>query len=215
MPTPEQPQPDPAAVAAKNAAARAAAQALPPIDPGQRLTPEHRELSNRAMTLADRADSEKRRGRSALARQWYRMALHYELENLALYGRQQGLLSSIAHRSAGWLALHAGDPALARDLAERGLSREPHPMIKPELEDLRRQADYKLLFPNHPELRDRVVAEPLCLRPPTHPGPRQGVPGGHGHHAGYPDKTETWFRKGKLPPQPNAEEKGDPPCNII
>lgn len=180
--------------------------ATPEVPPGQVITKPHLELSNRAMNTAELADSERRRGRWSLARYWYRQALHHEMENLALYYWDQGLLPSITHRSAGWLALSAGDPALARDLADRGLSREPHPMIKPELEDLRRQADYELLFPNHPELRGRVVAEPLCLRPPTHPGPRQGVPGGHGHHAGYPDKTETWFRKGQPPPPAQTNE---------
>ena len=184
------------------------------IPPGQVVTKPHLELNNRAMDTAILADSERHRGRYDLAHYWYRQALHHEMANLALYYQQQGLLPSIAHRSAGWLAMRAGCPALARDLAERGLSVEPHPMIKPEQEELRNRANYELLFPNHPDLRDRV-AKPLCLQPPPHPGRRQWVPGQHSHHAGYPDKTETWFRKGKLPPQPNAEEKGDPPCNII
>ena len=192
----------------------AASEAKTIIPPGQTVTKPHLELSNRAMDTAELADSERRRGRWSLARYWYRQSLHHEMENLALYYWDQGLLPSITHRSAGWLAMSAGDAALARDLAARGLSVEPHPMIKPELEELRNRANYELLFPNHPDLRDRV-AKPLCLQPPTHPGRRQRVPGRHGHHAGYPDKTETWFRKGKLPPQPNAKEKGDPPCNTI
>lgn len=163
------------------------------IPPGQILTRPHRELNNQAMTAAMLADMERSRGRRDLAKYWFNQALHYEMANLALYFFEQGLLPSITHRSAGWLAMSAGDAALARDLAARGLSIEPHPMIKPELEELRNQANYVLAFPNCPE-NPGGLGKIDHIAVARHPGRRQRVPGRHSHHAGFPDKSERWFR---------------------
>ena len=94
--------------------------------------------------------------------------------------------------------MNAVAPALARDLALCGLSIEPHPMIKPELEDLLRQAHYALDFPKHPGHGDPLRQGRPCTRA-RHPGPNQKVPGRHDHHAGYPDNTEG------VVPQPAAQ----------
>lgn len=162
------------------------------VPPGQVVTKPHLDLSNKAMDAAFLADGERRRGRWSLAKYWYQQALHHEMANLALYGREQGLMSSVTHRSAGWLAMSAGEPALARDLALRGLSIEPHPMIKPELEELRNRANYVLAFPNCPE-NPGGLGEIDHIAMARHPG-RRRVSGRHGHHAGFPDKAERWFR---------------------
>ena len=164
-----------------------------PVPPGQVVSKPHLDLNNKAMDTAMLADSERRRGRWSLARYWYHQALHHEMENLTLYYWDQGLLPSITHRSAGWLAMRAGDPALARDLAERGLSIDPHPMIKPELEQLRDMANYVLTFPNCPE-NPGGLGRIDRISTARHPGPCQRVSGWHSHHAGFPDKTERWFR---------------------
>lgn len=130
------------------------------------------------------------------------------MENLALYYWEQGRLSSIPHRSAGWLALHAGEPALARALVRRGLSIEPHPMIKPELEALLRQAHYAQDFPKccgHGDLLSKEPSRPQL----RHPGPGALVSGQHGHHAGYPDNPEWWFRNNP----PNGGSPRENPSN--
>ena len=200
------PQLSPEEIAAVNAAARAEAQALPPIDPGQILTPEQQKLNNRAMDLAFFARREKSRGRRALAQQWFRMALHYELENLAGYGIQSGLLASIAHRSAGWLALDAYNPALARELAQRGLENDPHPAIKPELADLLQAAEDAIAFPEHEGHQDRLPKDPPWRPIAYHPNLNTEATGRHAHHAGYPDAAEPHFRHQPANTAPREEQ---------
>ena len=214
QPSPPTPETESEINAAARAAARAAAPAPPPFDPGRILTKPHQELNNKAMELAFFADREKRRGRPLLTQYWFRLALNYELENLAAYGIETGLLPSLTHRSAGWLALSAQEPALAKELAQRGLEREPHPMIQPELQDLLRAADYALNYPNHSGHAPDLPKEQFPF-PPRHPGPGAKVPGfgkdrrnTHGH-GGLTDAAAHLFqnRKYRDPSPPPLETK--------
>ena len=180
-----------------------------PGNPSPNPARSHRELNNRAMDTAMLAAEERGHGRSDLARYWYRQALHHEMENLARYYWEQGLLPSITHRSAGWLAMNAGDPALARDLALRGLSIEPHPMIKPELEDLLAKANCALNFPKHPGHGNPIQKDPPLRGYQRHPGPSARTSGHHGHHAGYPDSAE-WHSHHR-PPNSGTPTETPPP----
>lgn len=79
-----------------------------------------------AMTLADRADAANRRVRALF------LAASVEEEEAAKLADASEPSRSILYRSAAWLALNAGDPARALDLARRGLRRSVLP-VPPEI----------------------------------------------------------------------------------
>ena len=96
--------------------------------------------------------------------------------------------------------------ALARDLARRGLSIEPHPMIEPDLEDLLRQAQYALAFPHRPGHGD-----PLCpgrsWPPARHTGPSQKVPAGPAITPAIPTKPSGGSTTGRPTAEPRLKPR--------
>lgn len=75
-----------------------------------------------AMALADRADAANRRVRALF------LAASVEEEEAAKLSEASEPSRSILYRSAAWLALNAGDPARALELARRGLRRSVLPV---------------------------------------------------------------------------------------
>ena len=95
-----------------------------------------KDFHDRAMDLAFFAQRETRRANADRAQDLHQQSLTMELAAIALLDNARGAGAATLYRSAGWLALRAGDPGLATSLAERGMKTSPPKDIAREFEDL-------------------------------------------------------------------------------
>lgn len=95
-----------------------------------------RELHDKAMAFAETAMLEKRKGNDGYAQQLYHQAYTCEAsaaQLLSPVGASEPT-RGILYRSASWLAFNAGDYHMAQHLAATGLSGQPVPDIRVELQ---------------------------------------------------------------------------------
>lgn len=94
-----------------------------------------------AMVLADEGNAALLQGRTEKARLSYSLALSLELQALALASPSVQPTYAVLVRSAAALAILAGQPAQALDLASRGLLEASTPApLRVELEEIAAQA---------------------------------------------------------------------------